>query len=87
MVVLIVINMLFIKDHATVSVETRAVMDQMLTIASIVSTSAQAAWEVAGKSWQKETEEDEDEWKVTPASMLIIALGRQSSELDGGCTN
>lgn len=42
-VVLIIIHVLFIKDLATVSVGTRAVTDQMLTTASTVSTSAQAA--------------------------------------------
>lgn len=43
MMILIIINVVFIKDHATVSVETRAVTDQMLTTASTVSTSARAA--------------------------------------------
>lgn len=42
-VLLIIINVAFIKDRATVSVETRTVTDQMLTTASTVSTSAQAA--------------------------------------------
>ncbi len=40
---LIIIIVVFIKGHATVSVETRAVMDQMLTTASTVSISAWAA--------------------------------------------
>lgn len=43
MMVLIIINVLFIQDRATVSVETRVVTDQILTTASTVSTSAQAA--------------------------------------------
>lgn len=42
--------MWFIKDHATVSVESRVVMDQNLTTASTVSTSARAAWNLAGKN-------------------------------------
>lgn len=33
MMMKIKINVLFIKDHVTTSVETRAAMDQMLTIA------------------------------------------------------
>ena len=42
MVLLIIFNVVF-KDPATVNVETRAVTDQILTTASTVSTSAQAA--------------------------------------------
>lgn len=43
MVLLITINVLLLKDHATLNVETRAVTDQGLNTASTVSTSAQAA--------------------------------------------
>lgn len=40
MVVLILINVVLLKGHATVSVETMAVTDQTLNTASTASTSA-----------------------------------------------